>query len=142
MRTVIRTITLFVLSFRLGTSDGTAGADLIQPSSVVASSEFSAGFNGLAINTINGSGLPAGFGPADSHAAYASGNHWTTDGTDPTGESITWSFASPENIDAIHIWNHQSTTGVAINSGYDVTLYDLTLLDTSSAVIILFDDVA
>ncbi len=118
-------------------------AAFIQPSSAVASSEFTAGFNGQAVNTINGSGLSAGFGPASTHAAYASGNHWATaSGTIPTTQFITWGFTTAQTLDTIYIWNHQSTTPPANNTGYDVTLFDLTLFDGSNNVLLTLNDVA
>jgi len=119
-----------------------AWADLIiAPDSVTASSEFTAGFDGAAINTINGSGLPGAFTLSSSHAAYASGNHWTTTGGNPVGEFIVWSFASPKLLSAMHVWNHQSSPN-ADNPGYDVTQFDLTLLDSSSNVLLALNNVA
>lgn len=116
-------------------------AGLIQPNSAVASTEFTAGFDGRAVNTINGAGLPPGFGPTDAHAAYASGNHWTTTGGPPTAAFITWSFTTPQVLDTIYLWNHQSTLPTAANSGYDVTLFDLTLFDSSNTVLLTWNDV-
>ncbi len=64
-----------VLGFVLLFANVGQGA-LIQPDSVTPSSEFSnGGFDARAIHTIDGSGLPAGFGIGDAHADYASGNH-------------------------------------------------------------------
>ena len=118
-------------------------AAFIQPSSAVASSEFTNGFNGQAVNTINGSGLPSGFGPASAHAAYASGNHWSTaTATAPTTQFITWGFTTAQTLDTIYIWNHQSTTPPANNTGYDVTLFDLTLFDGANNVVLSLNDVA
>lgn len=111
-------------------------ADFIQPDTAVASSEFISGFDGRAVNTINGSGLPAGFGPADVHADYGSGNHWTTLSGNPTEQFIIWGFAIPQFLDTIYIWNHLSTVPPANNSGYDVTLFDLTLFDSSDNVLL------
>jgi hypothetical protein len=120
-----------------------AHGGLIQPTSAVASSESNAGFDARAIHTIDGTGLPVGFGPSDSHAAYASGNHWTTAaGTSPTTAFITWGFAAPEVLDTIYIWNHRSNAPPANNPGYDVTVFDLTLLDSSSNVLLVLNDVA
>jgi hypothetical protein len=118
-------------------------ADLVQPDVVLASSEFTAGFDGLAMNTINGSGLPVGFGPGDTHAAYVSGNHWTSNlQTIPTDQFINWGFNTPQTLTAIHIWNHQSTQPPADNPGYDVTLFDLTLFDAANTPLLQLNDVA
>ncbi len=122
--------------------NSSAHAEFIQPDSVTASTEFSGGFNGLAVNTINGSGLPANFSPTDTHATYGSGNHWTTTGSAPTDQFITWGFSSPENLDTIYIWNHRSTEPTAANSGYDVTLFDLTLFNASSQVLLTLQNVS
>jgi hypothetical protein len=118
-----------------------AEAGFIQPNAAVASTQFTAGFDGQAVNTINGSGLPPGFGPTNAHAPYASGNHWTTTGGPPTAEFITWSFTTPQVLDTIYIWNHQSTSPPAANSGYDVTLFDLTLFDSLNTVLLTLNDV-
>lgn len=118
-------------------------AAFIQPSSAVGSSEFTAGFNAAAVNTIDGSGLPAGFGPDTVHAAYASGNHWTTaTGTTPLSQFITWGFSAPQTLEAMYVWNHRSTPPPATNSGYDVTLFDLTLFDASDNVLLVLNDQA
>lgn len=109
--------------------------DVASPSSI-ASNSYRAEF------TIDGSGLPTGFTPASVHAAYTTGNHWTTDGTNPLAESILWGFNTAQTLNTIYIWNHQSTAGHAANTGYDVTLYDLTLLDGSGTTIASFNDVA
>lgn len=124
-------------------TSNSAVADFIQPDSAVASSEFTAGFDGRAVNTINGSGLPAGFGPADAHADYASGNHWTSNaGTTPTDQSITWGFAAAQTLDAIYIWNHRSNVPPAANTGYDVTVFTLTLFDGANNVLLTLSSVA
>jgi hypothetical protein len=114
---------------------------LVQPDTAVPSSEFTSGFDGSALHTIDGSGLPAGFGPADAHAAYVSGNHWTIGVVPPETQSITWGFSSPQVLGAIYIWNHQSTEPPANNPGYDVTLFDLTLFDSLNAVLMTFNDI-
>ena len=134
---------LFSLIF-LAMTPLVAECGLIQPDSVDAfSSEFTNGFDGRAINTINGSGLPVGFGVGDTHANYASGNHWTTNrGFNPLDASITWGFASAKSLDAIHIWNHLSTQPPAAAPGYDVTLFDLTLFDGMNNVLLSLNDVA
>lgn len=115
-------------------------ADLVSPDTAVASTQFTAGFDGLAIHTIDGSGLPANFTVSDAHAAYSSGNHWTTTGGPPANEFITWGFITPQTLDSMFIWNHQSTVPPAANPGYDVTQYDLTLLDVSGGVLLTLND--
>ena len=139
----VRLIIAGILAFSLGAS-AEAAVNLLAPDTAVASSQFSAGFDGLAVNTINGSGLPLGFfGPGDAHAAYASGNHWTTTTAQPpTSQFITWGFTTPKSLDSIVIWNHQSTTPPAANPGYDVTLFDLTLFDSANAPLLTMNDVA
>jgi hypothetical protein len=119
-----------------------ARAALIQPDTAVASTEFSAGFDGLAVNTINGSGLPSGFGPGSAHAPYASGNHWTTLATSPPTQFITWGFSAPQTLDEMYVWNHQSTSPPAGSSNYDVTLFDLTLRDAANNVLLFLDNVS
>lgn len=121
-----------------------AQAIFISPDTAVASSQFdSGGFSAIAANTINGSGLPVGFGSTNSHAAYVSGNHWTTaSGTSPTTQFITWGFTTAQTLDTIYIWNHLSTDPPASNTGYDVTLFDLTLFDSLNNVLLSLDNVA
>ena len=122
---------------------GSACASLVVPDTATPSSQFAGGFNGAAINTINGSGLPVGYGPSDPHAAYASGNHWTTaTATNPLDGFIVWGFNSPQVLDAIYIWNHQSTQPPAGNAGYDVTLFDLTLRDGSNNLLLFLDNLS
>lgn len=141
--TTSRNIALVVSFCALFTGPMTAYCEFIQPDTAVASSEFTASFDGRAVHTIDGSGLPAGFGPSDSHSAYASGNHWTTaSGTTPTTQFITWGFATPQILDTIYIWNHQSNAPPANNTGYDVTLFDLTLFDVTNTVLLSLNDVA
>jgi hypothetical protein len=130
-----------VLTFSL-LSCRRAAAQFIQPDTAIASSQFTSGFDGLAGNTINGSGLPPAFGPGDPHADYASGNHWTTTGGPPTSEFITWGFTTPQTLGTIYIWNHRSTTPTAANAGYDVTLFDLTLFDAATTPLLTLNDVS
>jgi hypothetical protein len=119
-----------------------AEAATIQPTSVTASSEFIIGFDGAAVHTIDGSGLPIGFTPASTHDAYASGNHWTTNsGTVPSASFINWFFAAPQTLDRMYVWNHQSTTPTAANPGYDVTQFDLTLFDAGDNVLLAISNV-
>ena len=125
-------------------------AVLVAPDTATASSYFASDpsdFRFAPSNTIDGSGLPGGYGPTDAHADYAfdsgsrTGNHWTTSGQgNPTDEFITWSFNIPQTLDAIHIWNHRSTMPPAGNSEYDVTLFDLTVFDSTSNVLLTFND--
>jgi PEP-CTERM motif len=132
---------LAVLTLFLSVSSR-ATADLVRPDSAVASTEFTSGFDGAAVNTINGTGLPAGFSPTDPHAPYASGNHWTTTGGPPAAEFISWGFTAAQTLDTIHIWNHQSTTPPASNAGYDVTSFDLTLFDALDGVLLTLNDLS
>ncbi len=126
-------LTLIVLA------PATAGAALVQPDTASASSAFSGSY--VPQNTINGSGLPAGFTPADAHANYGGGNHWTTSGAAPTDQFITWGFDAPVTLGGIHIWNHRSNV-IAANPGYEPVLFDLTLFDSASNVLLYWDDVA
>ncbi|MDY7004394.1 MAG: PEP-CTERM sorting domain-containing protein [Cyanobacteriota bacterium] len=87
--------------------------------------------------------MPSGFDQNDVHNPYASGNHWTNDrSTTPTDQFIEWSFNTPEDLSAIYIWNHQSTTPPANHSGYDVTSFDLILIDASDNVLLNFDNLS
>lgn len=104
-----------------------------------ASSFFDGSY--LPSNTIDGSGLPGGFGPSDIHADYAVNNHWTTDGTNPTEEWIEWTFINPQTVGGIYIWNHLSNI-ISSNSQYEPTVFDLTLEDGSGNAIFFFDDVS
>lgn len=137
-RKMLLLITL-VLSFQVN-------AAFIRADTAVASSEYNlsnSGFNGEALNTINGSGMPSGFDQTDVHSAYVSGNHWTTQPSD-TLRSITWGFNTATAISGIYLWNHQSSSPgiIAANAGYDVTMFTLTLLDSTNAVVALFEDVS
>ena len=121
-----------------------ANAAFIRPNTVSNfSSQFSSGFNGLAVNTINGSGMPVGFDENNVHAPYTSGNHWTTNSsTTPTNGFIEWGFNTPQDLSAMYVWNHQSTRPPADNTGYDVTSFDLTLFDTSDNVLLSFNNLS
>ena len=127
VRTVRQLTTAVAFLVAVSAAPGSAYSAVIQPNSATPSSEFTSGFDGRAVHTIDASGLGPGFTPATPHDAYASGNHWTTDGSGPTDEFITWGFTTPQTLDTIYIWNHQSTTPTANNTGYDVTLFDLTV---------------
>jgi hypothetical protein len=114
-----------------------AQAIVIQPNTAVASSQFSATY--AATHTIDGSGLAGAVSTLPTHAVYSTasgGNHWTTaNGTNPLDASITWGFNSAQTLDTIYLWNHQSTTSLATNSGYDVGNFALTFYDSTNAVI-------
>ncbi|MGH7131017.1 MAG: GC-type dockerin domain-anchored protein [Phycisphaerales bacterium] len=103
-----------------------ASAQLIRPDSATATSEFSGSY--VIANTINGSGLPAGFTLASTHATYAVNNHWTTVANHTLGESATFTFNAPQAIGVFHYWPHRSN-GIAANPNYEATLYDLTFYD-------------
>lgn len=106
-----------------------AQAATFTANSATASSAFSSGY--AAVNTINGTGMPVGFGPSDVHATYAFGNHWTTVFNDTVGANITWGFTAPKTLGGIYIWNHLSN-GVASNAYYAPTLFNLELFDAAS----------
>jgi hypothetical protein len=111
-------------------------AAVIQPDTVTASSN--AGTDYQPINTINGSGLAGAVSSLPSHGAYSNsgtGNHWTSDGSGPTNEWIQWGFTTPQGLDTIYIWNHQSTTPLAANANYDVTAFSLTFYNASNGVL-------
>jgi hypothetical protein len=111
-------------------------ATIIQPDTATASSFFSSDYRPE--NTINGSGLLGPVATLPNHAPYSNagtGNHWTTDGSGPLNEWIQWGFASDQTLDTIYLWNHQSTQPLSNNTGYDVTAFSLTFLDSSLATI-------
>lgn len=105
-----------------------AQAVFFQPDSATALSEFSGSYD--IGNAIDGSGLPGGFGPTDSHANYTQNNHWTTatnailNGT----AKATFNFNSDVTIGTFYMWNHRSN-GVASNGNYGVRRFDLVLKD-------------
>ena len=118
---------------------GASEAAVISADTATASSEFSGAY--LAENTIDGSGLSAAGDPSATHADYARFNHWTTGiGTNATDQSITWGFTSAATVGGIYIWNHLSNN-ISSNSGYEPTLFDLTLLDAGGNQLAFFDDV-
>ena len=133
-------------SLEIGTRDSgdsaVADGSFIQPDTAVASSEFSSSFQ--ATYTIDGSGLSDPLlGSNAIHDPYSYDNHWTSArGTAPRDQLIDWGFNTPQNLDEIYIWNHQSTPGFANNPGYDVTLFDLTLFDAADNILLTLDDVA
>ena len=116
-----------------------ASAALLQPDGHDASSTFSSNY--LGDFTYDGSGLPVNFTPADAHADYATGNHWTTDGSAPTDEWIWWTFSNPVALFNMVLWNHRSNI-ISNNAGYEPVLFDLTLYDSLSNVLLFVDDVS
>ncbi|MBX3361820.1 MAG: hypothetical protein KF912_09430 [Phycisphaeraceae bacterium] len=112
----------------------TAQGQIFQPTSAIAGSEFSSLYD--IGNTIDGSGLPAGFTPDSVHATYVANNHWTTQ-AGALGLGRAWAqffFDEPVRIGVFHMWNHLSN-GVAADSGYAVTLFNLELLDSNDNVL-------
>lgn len=106
---------------------GTAHAQLFQPDSAVASSEFSSSYD--IGNTIDGSGLPAVFSFNTPHATYVQNNHWTTR-SNPTDVNAVFSFDEPKMIAQFFLWNHRSN-GVAADPFYAVQRFSLTFFDPS-----------
>lgn len=114
-------------------------AALIIPDTATASSEFNSNY--LAVNTINGSGMPVGYDTASAHADYATNNHWTTASGDVIGATIDWGFDTPTTLGQIFIWTHRSNI-IAANSGYEPTRFDLELFDDSNGSLLLWENVA
>lgn len=116
-----------------------AQAQLFQPDSATADSEFSGSYD--IGNAIDGSGLPSGFGPSDVHATYVQNNHWTTQSNAiNAGTANAYFFFDNEvTIGTFHMWNHRSD-GVASNSNYHVTLFDLILKDAGGNTLFMLDD--
>ena len=81
MASVSRLLLLLALSTGLA-----HGQTLLTPASATASTEYSSLYD--IGNTIDGSGLPGGFGLTDVHADYATNNHWTTNGDTVSAQSI------------------------------------------------------
>lgn len=108
-----------------------ATAQLFQPDSATATSEFSASYD--IGNVIDGSGLPAGFTPASVHSTYVQNNHWTTasGALGANNAAASFFFNSPVTIGTFHMWNHLSN-GVASDPGYAVTSFDLRLFDAGN----------
>ena len=115
----------------------TVGADTAS-----ASSEFSGSY--IAENTINGTGLSTTGDPTASHGIYLRGNHWTTARGGVDGAFIEWGNPAPDRLGGLYIWNHRSTTsaggGVANNTNYEPTLFDLEFRDASDTVLRSFTD--
>ena len=114
-----------------GALTSVASAQLFQPNSATATSEFSASYDIL--NTIDGSGLPVNFTPASVHATYAVNNHWTTrpGALGNNNAAASFFFTAPVTIGTFHMWNHLSN-GVAADPGYAVTRFDMRLFDSSN----------
>jgi len=116
----------------------TSHAVMFQADSAVAGSTYSSAY--VIENTIDGSGLPVGFVPTDAHAAYSSasgGNHWTTEANAINAEDAwaEFSFNADVTMGTFYMWNHQSNGGLASNPDYDVTLFNLILMDSSDNVL-------
>jgi hypothetical protein len=125
-----------------------AQAAVVKPDTARASSEFSATYR--AENTINGTGLTGdGTDVTEAHAPYSNayeakvdafGNHWTTRGSAILDQWIVWAFDTPTLLGGIYIWNHESGGGLASNSGYEPTLFDLELFDANGNSLFRLDD--
>ncbi len=113
---------------------------LIRPTSATTGSQFSGSYD--IGNAIDGSGLPAGFTLADSHANYAVNNHWTTqNGAIAAGTAwAEFAFASAQTLGQFHLWNHRSNV-IASNAHYAVTQFDLELRGAGGVVLLRLDDV-
>ncbi|WP_240705229.1 VPLPA-CTERM sorting domain-containing protein [Pacificoceanicola onchidii] len=123
-----------ILTFPVATE-----AAIFSPDGATASSAFNASYD--AGNTIDGSGLPIGFGPGDIHATYAANNHWTTAAsTNPLDQWIEWSFSGGASIGGLYIWNHLSND-IASNPDYEPTLFSLTFLDGVGGTLASFSGV-
>ncbi len=113
-------------------------AVVIKPTGATASSEFSSAFG--AARTIDGSGLTSPTAINEAHADYAFNNHWTTaSGTNPTAQFIDWTFAAPQTIGALYVWNHRSNI-IAGNPGYEPTRFDLTIFDAGNNILLSLDN--
>jgi MYXO-CTERM domain-containing protein len=108
-----------------------ASAQLFQPTSATATSEFSASYD--IGNVIDGSGLPANFTPASVHGTYNVNNHWTTapGALNQNNAAASFFFSDPVTIGTFHMWNHLSN-GVAADPGYAVTRFNLRLFDSAN----------
>ena len=126
----MKTTTLLGLISATVATGGMASAAIFQPDSATAGSEFNSNY--VIGNAINGTGLPAGFGPDDTHGIYDQGNHWTTrSGALAAGDAwADFSFNAPVTIGTFYMWNHRSD-GVASDPGYAITLFTLELFDAA-----------
>lgn len=109
---------------------GSAHAQLFQPDSATAGSQFSSLYD--IGNAIDGSGLPENFDLDSLHTIYTSGNHWTTqNGAIAAGTAFAvFSFNEAVTIGDFHLWNHRSNN-IASNAFYAVTRFDLILRDAN-----------
>lgn len=125
----------------LALASSLAHAELIRPTSATAGSTFSSSYD--IGNAIDGSGLPAGFTLASTHAVYTPNNHWTTQsGAIAAGTAFaTFFFDAPQTLAQFHLWNHQSN-GVASNGYYAVTQFDLLFYDAGNNLLGQLLDVA
>ncbi|TXD39174.1 hypothetical protein FRC98_01875 [Lujinxingia vulgaris] len=123
-----------------GTSPERYESAFFQPDDAMASSEWSNSYS--VAHTINGSGLPEGFGPADTHADYGGSNHWTTSDGDVEGAWATYSFNGPATMDTLYIWHHRSTMPPAYSDGYAITRFDVEFLDANGEQLLLLEDLA
>lgn len=124
-----------------GSSDQNSSREVIsflQPASATASSEWSGSY--AVAHTIDGSGLPDGFGPEAAHADYTQGNHWSTGRNDVEGAWAEYSFAQPVDINTFWMWNHRSTPPLAYSENYAITRFDLEFFDASDQSIELLTD--
>jgi MYXO-CTERM domain-containing protein len=119
-----------------------SAAGLILADDAFASSEFSSGY--LAVNTINGSGMPMDYDGASLHETYTVGNHWTTTAgggagaSGPVDEFITWTFDTAQTLTGMYVWNHLSNN-IAANSGYEPVLFSLTAVDDQGEQVFSFE---
>jgi hypothetical protein len=117
--------------FVAGTLSSVASAQIFQPDTATATSEFSSLYDIL--NTIDGSGLPVNFTPASAHADYAINNHWTTrsGALGSNNAAASFVFNAPVAIGTFHMWNHRSNV-IASDPGYAVTRFDIRLFDSGN----------
>ncbi len=91
---------------------------LLQPDAVYRfSSEFSSTWD--AGQTIDGSGLPAGFDETDTHTGYEN-TTWVTGSNGVADAMIEWEFDQVVDLNEIHIWNNGRRSAETL----DLTFYD------------------
>ena len=111
---------------------------LLTPTSATAFSEFSSSFD--IGNTIDGSGLPGGFGLSDLHADYGAHNHWTTTNSSAVSSQFAiFNFTTGQSLTRFYLWNHRSNV-IANSPNYYVTQFDLVFRDAGDATITSVDD--
>ncbi len=125
---MIRTLTILAVA---GAGASVASAQLFQPTSATATSEFNGSYD--IGNVIDGSGLPVNFTASSVHSTYVQNNHWTTQAGALANNNAAASFffAAPVTIGTFHMWNHLSN-GVASDPGYAVTRFDIRLFDAGN----------